>query len=447
MKKAMWWFAVLVLLAAPAAARTKTSPLFVIERNVNANVVHYDARLTADGTLDPKEPVIAYWVMLAKDGHRQKLNWIEKKKAYGFTIKPDPSVNGYKMTLVAAPDRQITVKKRRRTPSVPRRSSTAGRPGEDVHQRLRRADGTHSPLYRGVRQRPEDGRGAPRKDGAEVAALIAGSCTPRRHFGVTPTLYMFPRGPLAMGFYVHQVERQHCENPEEQPSNHIDGVMEHAVDSGNRQEQTGQPVGDFHPFKMRASPPCDKKRRCNVGAWKGCAGVFSPCVDKIDHCLKRAALMLVFLFLITSPSRDTSHIIKLVNGFFQDVTAGDYRGAYERLSEVSKKAYTLNDFAQDHVENRINIQNFRIDEVVFNKYDKKEAVAVVSSPFTLYGRETLNLQMIKEEEGWRIVFSGTIFHLNVPGQRKSKRKGGFRHQFLREALLMRPSPIFSAMSG
>ena len=112
MKKALWWFAVLALLAAPAAAaQIKTSTLFIIERNVNANVVHYDARLTADGKLDPKEPVIAYWIMLAKDGKRQKLNWIEKKKAYGFTIKPDPSVNGYKMTLVAAPDRKITVKK------------------------------------------------------------------------------------------------------------------------------------------------------------------------------------------------------------------------------------------------------------------------------------------------------------------------------------------------
>ena len=112
MKKAMWWFAVITLLAAPAAAaQIKTLTLFIIERNVNANVVHYDARLTADGKLDSKEPVIAYWVMLAKDGKRQKLNWIEKKKAYGFTIKPDPSVKGYKMTLVAAPERQITVKK------------------------------------------------------------------------------------------------------------------------------------------------------------------------------------------------------------------------------------------------------------------------------------------------------------------------------------------------
>jgi 4-amino-4-deoxy-L-arabinose transferase-like glycosyltransferase len=145
-----------------------------------------------------------------------------------------------------------------------------------------------------------------------------------------------------------------------------------------------------------------------------------------------AALMLVFLFLITSSSRDTSRIINLVNGFFQDVTAGDYRGAYEQLSEVSKKAYTLNDFANDHAENHIKIQNFRIDEVIFNKYNKREAVAVVSSPFTLYGRETLNLEMIKEEEGWRIVFSGTIFHPNTPGHRKSKNKEGLVTNFFKK---------------
>jgi hypothetical protein len=111
MKKAMWWFAVLLLLAAPAAAQIKTSPLFTIERSRNANVVHFDARLTADGKLDPREPVIAYWVMLAEDGRLEKLSWIEKKKAYGFTIKPDLSVDGYKMILVAAPEQQITVKK------------------------------------------------------------------------------------------------------------------------------------------------------------------------------------------------------------------------------------------------------------------------------------------------------------------------------------------------
>jgi hypothetical protein len=92
MKKVMGWFTVLALLASPAAAQTRTSPLFTIERSKNANVVHYDARLTADGELDPKEPVIAYWIRLAEDGRREELSWIEKKKAYGFTIKPDRSV-------------------------------------------------------------------------------------------------------------------------------------------------------------------------------------------------------------------------------------------------------------------------------------------------------------------------------------------------------------------
>ena len=160
MQKTLWWFAVLALPATPGCARTKTlplftvaqsnaasspaqpgksaagpyraeqaqprasskasprqppprrgtQPLFIIERNKNANVVDYDAQLTADGKLDPREPVIAYWVMLAKDGRRQNLNWIEKKTAYGINIKPDPSVNGYQMTIVAATQRSITVK-------------------------------------------------------------------------------------------------------------------------------------------------------------------------------------------------------------------------------------------------------------------------------------------------------------------------------------------------
>ncbi len=80
----------------------QTSPLFIIERNKNANVVHYDAQINADGRFDRKEPVIAYWILLAEDGRRQKLNWIEKKKAYGFTVTRAQSANGYTMKLVAA---------------------------------------------------------------------------------------------------------------------------------------------------------------------------------------------------------------------------------------------------------------------------------------------------------------------------------------------------------
>ena len=96
---------------AQACRARALQPLFIIERSKNANTVHYDARIAADGELDPAEPVIAYYVMLAEDGRRQELNWIEKMMAYGFGIKPSPSANEYTITMVVAPQHPITVKK------------------------------------------------------------------------------------------------------------------------------------------------------------------------------------------------------------------------------------------------------------------------------------------------------------------------------------------------
>ncbi|OGR40709.1 MAG: hypothetical protein A2X28_07950 [Elusimicrobia bacterium GWA2_56_46] len=92
-----------------AAAHLNTQPLFLIERNKNANVVHYEAVFTDAGELDPAGPVIAYWVLLAEDGRRKKLNWLEKKKAYGIKIKPAP--NGYILTLASASWLPLLVKK------------------------------------------------------------------------------------------------------------------------------------------------------------------------------------------------------------------------------------------------------------------------------------------------------------------------------------------------
>jgi hypothetical protein len=99
---------ILASIVIPAYA-LDTRPLFVIERNVSKNVVHYDAQLTRDGTLDPKEPVIAYWVMLANGGHREELTFLEKQLGFGFTIQPDPSGRGYRMALAADREREITV--------------------------------------------------------------------------------------------------------------------------------------------------------------------------------------------------------------------------------------------------------------------------------------------------------------------------------------------------
>ena len=95
------------LTLAPAADQSQT--LFIIERSKNANVVHYDARLTAEGRLDPKQPVAVYWILLAEDGQREGLNLVERK-AYGFDIKPDAAGSAWVMTIAAYRKRTITVR-------------------------------------------------------------------------------------------------------------------------------------------------------------------------------------------------------------------------------------------------------------------------------------------------------------------------------------------------
>jgi len=90
-----------------ASAEDTLVPLFVIERSVNGNTVHYDARLK-DGKIDPQQPVVAYWI-LSENGKRQELNILERLKAYGFTIKPDKEPEAFRMTLVADKKKEIRV--------------------------------------------------------------------------------------------------------------------------------------------------------------------------------------------------------------------------------------------------------------------------------------------------------------------------------------------------
>jgi hypothetical protein len=52
----------------PTAGATKR---FTIQRRKNANVVQYDVQLSPEGKIDPEEPIIAHWVMLAEDGRKQ----------------------------------------------------------------------------------------------------------------------------------------------------------------------------------------------------------------------------------------------------------------------------------------------------------------------------------------------------------------------------------------
>lgn len=98
----------LALLFAAAPARASGSEkLFVIERSQNANYVEYDMQTAAGGATDPKEPVVAYWIMGAEKGQREALSWAEKK-AFGFTVKPLAATSpGFELALKASKGRTI----------------------------------------------------------------------------------------------------------------------------------------------------------------------------------------------------------------------------------------------------------------------------------------------------------------------------------------------------
>jgi hypothetical protein len=99
----------LVLATAGTGWAQSTQKLFVITRSTNKNEVHYDAQVGKEGKLKPDEPVIAYWIMHEKGGKREKLNYVERKKAYGFSISPESGNESFRMFIVPYKARPIRV--------------------------------------------------------------------------------------------------------------------------------------------------------------------------------------------------------------------------------------------------------------------------------------------------------------------------------------------------
>ena len=97
----------LLLSVVAASAPSCTPELFRIGRSTNANEVVYAARLDDKGALDADDPLGAEWHMLAEDGHREGLNFIEKLLAYGFSVDPAATGEGYVVVLKAKKDRPV----------------------------------------------------------------------------------------------------------------------------------------------------------------------------------------------------------------------------------------------------------------------------------------------------------------------------------------------------
>ena len=92
--------------AAAAGGRPCRAELFRIRRSTNANEIVYAAQLDEAGRLDEDDPLVAYWLMHAEDGHREGLNILEKMLAYGFSADPAPE-GGFHVVLKAKKDRPV----------------------------------------------------------------------------------------------------------------------------------------------------------------------------------------------------------------------------------------------------------------------------------------------------------------------------------------------------
>jgi hypothetical protein len=108
------WLLLVAALAVSAstaisAFASTAQPLFFIQRSKNADEVHYDARVAADGTLEPKDTVDGYFYNKGADGSWTRANLtMFQKMAYGWDTEPSGNGN-YLLKLRAFKDRSMWV--------------------------------------------------------------------------------------------------------------------------------------------------------------------------------------------------------------------------------------------------------------------------------------------------------------------------------------------------
>ncbi len=94
------------------ARAQSVEPLFILERSKNANQVHYEARITREGLLDPVEPVHVFWINRVKDpsgNTREELTVIERNMVYGCKVNKKIDGKYVSLTIVSYPEKPIKV--------------------------------------------------------------------------------------------------------------------------------------------------------------------------------------------------------------------------------------------------------------------------------------------------------------------------------------------------
>jgi len=89
----------------PSPDESEQGMVFYVQRSLNANTVVYAARLTAEGRLDPEQPIEAYWRVYERGGRRSQLDWKEQRLAYGVQWEPHQHA-GYRVHIVSRKERQ-----------------------------------------------------------------------------------------------------------------------------------------------------------------------------------------------------------------------------------------------------------------------------------------------------------------------------------------------------
>jgi len=135
-------------------------------------------------------------------------------------------------------------------------------------------------------------------------------------------------------------------------------------------------------------------------------------------------VMIVAYTMINRTGRDKVEIIQMTRDFMKHIKPDEYDKAYDLISDTSKKTYSKENFLKDNQRVAAKIEDFRIDGVEFNEFDKQKAVVKVSSPFMIYGQSSMSFECVEQENGWRLVFTPSI--VQSKGMQASQSGGGSR---------------------
>lgn len=116
--------------------------------------------------------------------------------------------------------------------------------------------------------------------------------------------------------------------------------------------------------------------------------------------------VLSFFMLLTQSNREVNLAVETLQSFLERIKHEKYDSAYTLISRDSQSEYTLTSFITDH--SSIKIKDYRIDEASLNEFNKDKAIIKVSSPFLIYGEKSQDMELVKEEEQWKIVLSPRI---------------------------------------